>query len=1227
MSEEITFKVRSVSHKGNYSEFKTVRINRDGQKFTLIGPRIHDGMPKGAYTSFNADTVNSFRATETQDSEDTGGTPVESRYRGLINWPFLKDLVAELYPEGWTHEGQVLNPQPTGDFDEFDYTFESYPVNVSAIVNPQSAITVSDPQVVHLDGVVPEDTRELYILFQAAFRTIHLVEWDKHAMPTLPFWRFMGDGTRAMDHSSNWLSIGNVAVSTDGVMEGSGFRESLKVNDIVTFPVGVISDEYLGLGAKVIEINSDSKVTLDRSFETELQTQAAYRAVYRPDYSNDCVLGQVFRGPDGPPYILNFILNRSFIGAVSNLNPQQQAETGTSDGITIDGPNAGIDVAGGSIRGGMTDYGVGTGFWFGVDPTDGLSKVAIGDPQNGDFVTYDGTEINSKMNNLELRGWLRGPEIFVIDPAVHGDDTGTVVIAGNLQVDGTTTEVNSTIMTVDDKNIVLADGAANAAAAQGGGITLDGAFAAIQYNISSSLPDGSGGSGPAWESNIQWTAADGLSVYGSTHLRGNILLGTSSTDVITFNGEIEENLIPTTANSYDIGSSSKRWGELFANAADIGNGGLKVAGGSNTQILQHDGTKLSYIDYTLESLTNVSSGATANKFLKYDGTNWGPGTVAFSDLTNTPTTLAGYGITDAATAAQGAKADSAVQPGDNVSVLNNDASYVTSTSLAAVATSGNYSDLNGTPNLHAVATSGSYTDLANTPTIPTKTSDLTNDSGFITSAQIPTDVSDLTDNTSLLFSGNYNDLTNKPTIPTNVSQLTNDAGYLTSGSFATVATTGNYNDLQNLPTIPTNNNQLTNGAGYLTDVYTINGTSIVGTGNLNVQATLDVAGLTDTTITNIQPGSYLYYTGPTNGWINAQPSIATFNDVAYSPNPPNTDNNLLLWDTTAGEWQNKAFSTFNLGDLGNVSNSSPFPNNFLKWDSGNSEWKPQGIYSFDLIDTALGGRSDGDVLTYRSIDSKWIAQAPTGGTLGNLTNVASTADSATNLDVLYYNGSTWSNSQLPFSYLDLTGTAFRNEVDTVLPYGLNTSSATSGQILAWDGTANSGAGDFTWVNQPSAGQTLAGLTDVTILGATQGDVLVYDSGNSVFENVPQSDLEIAETGTWTGSIAGNSIGTQKYVKVGKMVHVSVSGTPGTSSASAITVTGLPFTIDGKASAPVYITNSATSISGASIYAYGLQGFSIISLLYNVASGSATAVPGSMLGSNTNISFGITYQTT
>ena len=60
-------------------------------------------------------------------------------------------------------------------------------------------------------------------------------------------------------------------------------------------------------------------------------------------------------------------------------------------------------------------------------------------------------------------------------------DGGEVIISGNLQVDGTTTTINSTTVTVDDKNLELASGAANPAAANGAGITIDGAAATMLY--------------------------------------------------------------------------------------------------------------------------------------------------------------------------------------------------------------------------------------------------------------------------------------------------------------------------------------------------------------------------------------------------------------------------------------------------------------------------------------------------------------------------------------------------------------------------------------------------------------------------------------------------------------------------------------------------------------------------------------------------------------------------
>ena len=93
-----------------------------------------------------------------------------------------------------------------------------------------------------------------------------------------------------------------------------------------------------------------------------------------------------------------------------------------------------------------------------------------------------GTTDSPTFANTTLTGSLRGPATFTIDPAAVGDNTGTLVIAGNLQVDGTTTTINSTTMEVDDLNITLASGAANAAAANGAGITVDGASATITYD-------------------------------------------------------------------------------------------------------------------------------------------------------------------------------------------------------------------------------------------------------------------------------------------------------------------------------------------------------------------------------------------------------------------------------------------------------------------------------------------------------------------------------------------------------------------------------------------------------------------------------------------------------------------------------------------------------------------------------------------------------------------------
>ena len=112
--------------------------------------------------------------------------------------------------------------------------------------------------------------------------------------------------------------------------------------------------------------------------------------------------------------------------------------------------------------------------------------------------------------------------------------------------------------------------------------------------------------------------------------------------------------------------------------------------------------------------------------------------------------------------------------------------------------------------------SGDYNDLTNKPTLHSHSNKNTLDT--ITNEKIAEW------NSKSTFSGSYNDLTNKPTIPTKTSQLTNDSGYVTSTSLHSHGNkavldgitankitswdnksdfSGDYNDLTNKPTIPT----------------------------------------------------------------------------------------------------------------------------------------------------------------------------------------------------------------------------------------------------------------------------------------------------------------------------------------------------------------------------------------------------------------------------------------
>ena len=85
----------------------------------------------------------------------------------------------------------------------------------------------------------------------------------------------------------------------------------------------------------------------------------------------------------------------------------------------------------------------------------GESHVIIGAE---DKVSINANDANGKVHveNLRFQGnYLGGTGDILIDPNDDRDITGLVTIRGNLQVDGTTTTVNSTVTTLDDPIITL----------------------------------------------------------------------------------------------------------------------------------------------------------------------------------------------------------------------------------------------------------------------------------------------------------------------------------------------------------------------------------------------------------------------------------------------------------------------------------------------------------------------------------------------------------------------------------------------------------------------------------------------------------------------------------------------------------------------------------------------------------------------------------------------------
>ena len=102
-----------------------------------------------------------------------------------------------------------------------------------------------------------------------------------------------------------------------------------------------------------------------------------------------------------------------------------------------------------------------------------------------------------------------------------------LVVTGNLTVNGDTTTLSTTNLVVEDKTITLANGAADSAAADGAGISIDGASATFLYD----------------DTGTQWELNKPLEVQG--------------------------NVLPQADSTHDLGSTTLGWNDLH-----LGSGGV-----------------------------------------------------------------------------------------------------------------------------------------------------------------------------------------------------------------------------------------------------------------------------------------------------------------------------------------------------------------------------------------------------------------------------------------------------------------------------------------------------------------------------------------------------------------------------------------------------------------------------------------------------------------------------
>ena len=190
-------------------------------------------------------------------------------------------------------------------------------------------------------------------------------------------------------------------------------------------------------------------------------------------------------------------------------------------------------------------------------------------------------------NSVTLAGQLNGPAEFIIDPAAVGDNTGAVRIKGDLYVDGTTTQINSTTLEIADFVVGIASTATTDLLADGAGIQI-GPDNTLLYDHSNTALKSSENFNIASDKTYK---IDGTDVLSSTTLG----IGVTISNIRSVNSGLIADREQTSATNndyilfYDVSDGSLKK-DTIGSASLQGIQGPSVQGSQGTQGITGTGT-------------------------------------------------------------------------------------------------------------------------------------------------------------------------------------------------------------------------------------------------------------------------------------------------------------------------------------------------------------------------------------------------------------------------------------------------------------------------------------------------------------------------------------------------------------------------------------------------------------------------------------------------------------